>query len=87
MFLLDGVGDYHTNWQEDAEKDPDMRTTLQKAQIPVMDALCSQGVFGVHDPVQSGLACGSDTAHMSIFGYNPLESYEGRGVFEAMGAG
>lgn len=44
-------------------------------------------MFGLHDPVQSGLACGSDTAHMNIFGYNPLKLYDGRGSFEAMGAG
>ena len=42
---------------------------------------------GLHDPVQSGLACGSDTAHMSIFGYDPLKLYDGRGSFESMGAG
>ena len=53
----------------------------------MLDHLASCGVFGVHDPVQSGLACGSDTAHMSIFGYDPLKNYEGRGVFEAMGSG
>ena len=44
-------------------------------------------MFGVHDPVQSGLACGSDTAHMSIFGYDPLKLYGGRGSFESMGSG
>ena len=44
-------------------------------------------MFGLHDPVQSGLACGSDTAHMSIFGYDPLKLYDGRGSFESMGAG
>lgn len=43
--------------------------------------------MGLHDPVQSGLACGSDTAHMSIFGYDPLKLYDGRGSFESMGAG
>lgn len=52
-----------------------------------MDAIVAQGVFGVHDPVQPGLACGSDTAHMSIFGYDPLKFYDGRGSFESMGAG
>ena len=41
----------------------------------------------MHDPVQAGLACGSDTAHMSIFGYDPLKMYNGRGAFEAMGSG
>lgn len=44
-------------------------------------------MLGLHDPVQSGLACGSDTAHMSIFGYDPLKLYDGRGSFESMGAG
>jgi 2,3-bisphosphoglycerate-independent phosphoglycerate mutase len=39
------------------------------------------------DPVEPGLACGSDTAHMSIFGYDPRVYYRGRGAFETMGAG
>ena len=60
---------------------------MQKAKTPVRDALTSHGYFGVHDPVQGGLACGSDTAHMSIFGYNPLKQYDGRGAFESMGSG
>jgi 2,3-bisphosphoglycerate-independent phosphoglycerate mutase len=52
-----------------------------------MDWLAKQDMTGLHDPVQSGLACGSDTAHMSIFGYDPLKLYDGRGSFESMGAG
>ena len=52
-----------------------------------MDRLAAQGICGLHDPVQAGLACGSDTAHMSIFGYNPFLLYNGRGSFEAMGSG
>lgn len=39
------------------------------------------------DPVEPGLACGSDTAHMSLFGYDPRHLYRGRGAFESMGAG
>ena len=39
------------------------------------------------DSVEAGLACGSDTAHLSILGYNPLAVYRGRGAFESMGAG
>jgi 2,3-bisphosphoglycerate-independent phosphoglycerate mutase len=31
-----------------------------------------------------GLACGSDTAHMNIFGYNPFKEYRGRGSFEVI---
>lgn len=29
------------------------------------------GLSGLMDPVEPGLACGSDTAHMSILGYDP----------------
>lgn len=39
------------------------------------------------DPVEPGLACGSDTSHLSIFGYDPRTIYRGRGAFESMGAG
>lgn len=39
-------------------------------------ALCvccpaAAGLNGLMDPVEPGLACGSDTAHMSLFGYDP----------------
>eukprot|EP00698_Gefionella_okellyi_P022457 TRINITY_DN7450_c0_g1_i3.p1 TRINITY_DN7450_c0_g1~~TRINITY_DN7450_c0_g1_i3.p1 ORF type:complete len:342 (+),score=51.82 TRINITY_DN7450_c0_g1_i3:133-1026(+) len=52
-----------------------------------MDMLASTGVNGLLDPVQPGLGCGSDTAHMSIFGYDPRKYYRGRGCFESMGSG
>jgi len=39
------------------------------------------------DPVEPGLSCGSDTAHMSIFGYDPFTLYRGRGSFETIGSG
>lgn len=29
------------------------------------------GINGLMDPVEPGLACGSDTAHMNLFGYDP----------------
>jgi len=63
------------------------KTALESAHIPTMDRLAQNGICGLHDPVQAGLSCGSDTAHMSIFGYNPLNLYNGRGAFEAMGTG
>lgn len=80
IFLLDGLGDNQIS-------ELDGKTCIQAANIPTMDKLAKNGLCGVHDPVQAGLACGSDTAHMSIFGYNPLALYNGRGAFEAMGSG
>jgi 2,3-bisphosphoglycerate-independent phosphoglycerate mutase len=49
---------------------------MQVAKMPCMDAISKSGINGEHDPVQAGLACGSDTAHMQIFGYNPFKLYK-----------
>jgi len=53
----------------------------------VMYMHAGSGMNGLMDPVEPGLACGSDTAHMSLFGYDPRVYYRGRGAFESMGAG
>ncbi|KAG9448680.1 hypothetical protein H6P81_008645 [Aristolochia fimbriata] len=78
--LIDGVGDVSL---------PRFghRTTLQVAKTPNLDAIASAGVNGLMDPVEAGLACGSDTAHLSLLGYDPRVYYRGRGAFESMGAG
>lgn len=34
--------------------------------------LAGGGLTGLMDPVSPGYACGSDTAHMSILGYDPF---------------
>lgn len=49
--------------------------------------MIESGLNGLMDPVEPSLACGSDTAHMSILGYDPKTHYRGRGSFEAMGTG
>ncbi|KAM7527686.1 hypothetical protein LguiB_031096 [Lonicera macranthoides] len=63
------------------------KTPLQVAKVPNLDAIASAGVNGLMDPVEAGLACGSDTAHLSLLGYDPRVYYRGRGAFESMGAG
>lgn len=80
FILVDGIGDVSI---------PELRqrTPLQTAFLPNLDAVASAGVNGLMDPVEPGLACGSDTAHLSILGYNPRIYYRGRGAFESMGAG
>ncbi|KAF6224680.1 hypothetical protein HO173_012921 [Letharia columbiana] len=62
-------------------------TPLEAANTPGMDAIAAAGLNGLLDPVEPGLACGSDTAHLSIFGYDPRLYYRGRGALESMGAG
>ena len=77
--LIDGIGD---NTNEELNKTP-----LQSAKTPNLNLLSKSGINGLHDPFQTGLTCGTDTAHMSMFGYTPMELYNGRGAFETMGAG
>lgn len=47
------------------------RTPLQAANTPHFDKLARSGINGLMDPVEPGLGCGSDTAHLSILGYPP----------------
>lgn len=63
------------------------RSPVEAAITPNLDAIASGGVNGLMDPVEPGLACGSDTAHLSLLGYNPRIYYRGRGAFESLGAG
>lgn len=78
--LVDGIGDVSI---------PSLRgrTPLEAAAAPGLDAVAAAGVAGLMDPVEPGLACGSDTAHLSLLGYDPRVYYRGRGAFESMGAG
>ncbi|KAI9491235.1 2,3-bisphosphoglycerate-independent phosphoglycerate mutase-domain-containing protein [Zychaea mexicana] len=80
LVLIDGLGDV-------AIPQLDYQTPLQAAKTPWLDRLAAGGKNGLMDSVEPGLACGSDTAHMSILGYNPRKYYRGRGAFETMGAG
>eukprot|EP00736_Rhodelphis_marinus_P010025 Rmarinus@m.3414 len=80
FILIDGLSDVSVSNLGD-------KTPLESAETPVMDKLARCGVNGLLDPVEPGLACGSDTAHLSIFGYPPRKYYRGRGAFETMGAG
>lgn len=80
LVLVDGLGDVSI---------PSLafQTPLQAARTQNLDAIASAGINGLMDPVEPGLACGSDTAHLSLLGYNPQTYYRGRGAFESMGAG
>ncbi|MDR2600158.1 MAG: cofactor-independent phosphoglycerate mutase [Oscillospiraceae bacterium] len=63
------------------------KTPLQYAKTPTMDKLASLGVFGNVLTVPNDLTAGSDTAILSIFGYDPKDSYGGRAALEAAAMG
>lgn len=65
----------------------DNKTPLQYAHIPNIDYCAQHGVLGMVKTVPSGLAPGSDTANLSVIGYNPYEYYSGRSPFEAASMG
>ncbi len=65
----------------------DMKTPLQAARKPALDALARHGINGIMDVIAPGVIPGSDTAHLALFGYDPYKVYTGRGPIEAAGAG
>lgn len=64
-----------------------IHTSLPRCDPVGLTMCAAAGLTGLMDPVEPGLACGSDTAHLSLFGYDPRTYYRGRGAFESMGAG
>jgi 2,3-bisphosphoglycerate-independent phosphoglycerate mutase len=62
----------------------DGRTPLEIAPTPNMDYIASHGIFGLARTVPDGIAPGSDTANLSIFGYNPRKYFTGRAPLEAI---
>ncbi|GET90148.1 2,3-bisphosphoglycerate-independent phosphoglycerate mutase-like [Leishmania tarentolae] len=67
--------------------DAALRETLNEHVTPGINVVSRHGVSGLMDPYMAGKSCGSDTAHLSIFGYPPTTYYRGRGAYEALGAG
>jgi len=67
--------------------DLDGKTCLEAADTPTLDELAGRGAVGLVDPIGPGVRPGSDTAHLSLLGYDPYVLYTGRGVFECLGIG
>ncbi len=63
------------------------RTPLQVADTPNMDSIASQGMCGLFKTIPDGMAVGSDTANLSVMGYDPGKYYTGRGPIEAASMG
>lgn len=63
------------------------RTTLEAAETPVMDELARVSELGMALMVPEGMAPGSDTANLSVMGYDPKIFYTGRSPLEALSIG
>lgn len=65
----------------------DNRTPLDYADTPAMDKYSKLSEIGMVRTVPEGMAPGSDTANLSVLGYNPREYYTGRSPLEALSIG
>ena len=63
------------------------KTTLEQALTPEMDRLAKMSEIGLVSMVPEGMAPGSDTANLSVLGYNPEVYYTGRSPLEALSIG
>lgn len=63
------------------------RTPLEAAVKPHMDFLAQHGTVGMARTVPEGMPPGSDTANLSVMGYDPRIYYSGRSPLEAVSMG
>ena len=63
------------------------KTPLAYADTPKMDELAQKSEIGMVHTVPVGMSPGSDTANLSVLGYNPRKYYSGRSPLEALSIG
>ncbi|MCH7516325.1 MAG: phosphoglycerate mutase, partial [Bacteroidetes bacterium] len=73
MMVIDGLGDRVVK---------NGKTALGLADKPVLDELARAGSTGLMSTLGRGIIPGSDTAHLSLCGYDPQLYYRGRGPLE-----
>ncbi len=80
LVVGDGMADYPV---------PELggKTPLQVARKPNMDSIAARGRSGLLRTVPEGMSSGSDTAILSVLGYEPKRLCVGRGALEAAARG
>lgn len=63
------------------------KTPLEYAKTEMMDQLSSKGEIGMVHTIPEGMKPGSDTANLSVLGYDPQIYYSGRSPLEALSIG
>ncbi|MBM3699755.1 MAG: cofactor-independent phosphoglycerate mutase [Actinobacteria bacterium] len=80
IVLIDGAADYPL-------AELGNKTPLQAAYKPNMDRLACRGITGIVRTIPEGISPGSDTANLSILGYDPRSYSTGRSSLEAVSIG
>ncbi len=80
VVLGDGMADYPID-------ELDGKTPLEYADTPVMDELAQRSEIGQVHTIPAGMSPGSDTANLSVLGYDPKKYYTGRSPLEALSIG
>ena len=80
IIVGDGMADYPV-------EDLGGKTPLMVARTPNMDWMSESGEIGLVRTVPDGFNSGSEVANLSIFGYDPIRYYTGRGPLEAASLG
>lgn len=63
------------------------KTPLEYAVTPAMDELSKKAEIGIVHTIPEGMKPGSDTANLSVLGYDPKKYYSGRSPLEALSIG
>ena len=62
-------------------------TPLEYAKTPALDAIAPVSEIGLAQTIPEGMSPGSDTANLSVLGYDPKQYYTGRSPLEALSIG
>lgn len=62
-------------------------TPLEYAKTPALDELAKESEVGLAHTIPEGMKPGSDTANLSVLGYDPRKYYTGRSPLEALSIG
>ena len=74
-------------WQTVRLRNLAIRAPLSYADTPEMDQLAAVSEIGMVHTIPEGMKPGSDTANLSVLGYNPRIYYSGRSPLEALSIG
>lgn len=80
IILIDGAADYPL-------AELGNKTPMQSAYKPNIDRLACKGISGIVRTIPEGISPGSDTANLSILGYDPRVYSTGRSSLEAVSIG